>query len=152
MADFVFNISKGRVAEMVNRVKSNDPSTARLVVMVLEASGLEALAALEDSVSFAEVLDGTTNEQTTMGRKYFTDADAIASTPNYGSNFLESDMPDITWTGATGNGVGALVVGYDPNNSADSAIIPLTHHTFAVTPDGSDILAQIFSTGFYKAT
>jgi hypothetical protein len=152
MADFVFNVSKGRVAEFVNRVKNNDPSTARLVIMVLDASGLEVQSALEDSVSFAEVLDGTTNEHASMVRKYFTDADAIASTPNYGSNFMESDMPDITWTAATGNATGALVVGYDPNGSADSAIIPLTHHTFAVTLDGSDVLAQIFSTGFYKAT
>jgi len=152
MADFIFNIAKGRVAEYANRVKQNDPSTARLVIVPLEASGLEAQSALEDSVSMAEVLDGATNEQTTMGRKYLTDAEAIVVTPDYTNNRLDVDIPDITWSGATGNALGALVVGYDPNTSADSAIIPLTHHTFAVTPDGSDIVAQIAAAGFFRAT
>jgi len=152
MADFVFNIAKGRVAEFYNRVDANDPATARLVIIPLEATGLEAQAALEDSVSMVEVLDGATNEQTTMGRKYLTDAELSALAPDYGNNRMDVDIPDITWAVATGNPVGALVVAYDPASSADSAIIPLTHHTFAVTPDGSDIVAQIAATGFYRAS
>ena len=100
----------------------------------------------------AEVLDGTTNEQTTMGRKFLTDADLAALAPDYTNNWMDADIPDITWTAATGNALGALVIGYDPNSSADTAIIPLTHHTFVVTPDGSDIIAQINAEGFYRAT
>lgn len=154
MADFVFNIAKGRVAELVNRVKSNDPGTARLVIIPLESSGLETQANLEDSVSVAEVLDGATNEQTTMGRKFLADADLAAGagvTPDNTNNRNDVDIPDISWPGATGNALGAIVVGYDPNSSADSAIIPLTHHTFAVTPDGSEIVAVINAAGFYRA-
>lgn len=152
MANFVFNTAKGRVAEFYNRVDSNDPSTARLVIMVLESSGLEAQSALEDSVSFAEVLDGTTNEQTTMGRKFLTDSDLAALAADMTNNRMDVDIPDVTWTAATGNAVGALVIGYDPNSSADSAIIPLTYHDFVVTPDGSDIVAVIAATGFYRAS
>lgn len=152
MADFVFNIAKGRVAEFYNRVDSNDPSTSRLVIVPLEASGLESQANLIDSASMAEVLDGTTNEQSTMGRKYLTDAEISALAPDYANDRMDVDIPDITWTGATGNALGAIVIGYDPNSSADSAIIPLTHHTFAVTPDGSDIVAQIAAAGFYRAS
>ncbi len=154
MADFVFNIAKGRVAEFVNRVKSNDPGTSRLVIIPLESSGLEAQSALEDSASITEVLDGATNEQTTMGRKFLADADLAAgagSTPDNTNNRMDVDIPDITWALATGNAVGSIVVGYDPNSSADSAIIPLTHHTFAVTPDGTDIVAVINAAGFYRA-
>jgi hypothetical protein len=151
MADFVFNIAKGRVAEFYNRVNTNDPSTARLVIVPLEATGLESQANLEDSVSLAEVLDGATNEQTTMGRKYLTDAELDDLAPDTGNNRMDVDIPDITWTGATGSGVGAIVIAYDPATSADSAIIPLTHHTFAVTPDGSDIVAQIATAGFFRA-
>jgi hypothetical protein len=102
-------------------------------------------------VSLAEVLDGATNEQTTMGRKYLTDAELDDLAPDTGNNRMDVDIPDITWTGATGSGVGAIVIAYDPATSADSAIIPLTHHTFAVTPDGSDIVAQIATAGFFRA-
>jgi hypothetical protein len=62
------------------------------------------------------------------------------------------DIPDVTWSGATGNAVGAVVIGYDPNSSADSAIIPLTHHTFVVTPDASDVTMQIAAAGFFRAS
>jgi hypothetical protein len=152
MADFVFNIAKGRVAEYANRVKQNDPATARLVIIPLEATGLETQAQLEDSDNITQVLDGTTNEQTTMGRKYLTDADAIVLTEDEANNRMDVDIPDITWTAATGSALGGLVIGYDPNSSADSAIIPLTHHTFAVTPDGSDVVAQVATAGFFRAS
>jgi hypothetical protein len=152
MADFVFNIAKGRVAEFYNRVDTDDPATSRLVIIPLEASGLEAQAALEDSVSVAEVLDGATNEQTTMGRKYLTEAELAALAADMTNNRMDVDIPDITWTAATGNALGALVIAYDPNSSADSAIIPLTYHDFSVTPDGSDIVAQIAATGFFRAS
>lgn len=152
MADFVFNIAKGRVAEYANRVKQNDPATARLVIIPLEAAGLETQVQLEDSDSITQVLDGTTNEQTAMGRKYLTDAEAIVLTEDEANNRMDVDIPDITWTAATGSALGALVIGYDPNSSADSAIIPLTHHTFAVTPDGSDVVAQVATAGFFRAS
>lgn len=152
MANFIFNIAKGRVAEFYNRVDANDPSTARLVIIPLETSGLEAQAALEDSVSLAEVIDGTTNEQTTMGRKYLTDTDLAALAADNVNNRMDADVPDITWAAATGNPVSAIVIAYDPATSADSAIIPLTHHDFAVTPDGSDIVAVIAATGFFRAS
>jgi hypothetical protein len=152
MSDFVFNTAKGRVAEFVNRVQSNDPSTARLVIIPLETSGLEAASALIDSVSVSEVLDGATNEQSTMGRKYLTDSDLSAVAADMTNDRMDVDIPDITWTGATGNAISALVVAYDPATSADSAIIPLTYHDFAITPDGSDVVAQVPATGFYRAS
>jgi hypothetical protein len=152
MSDFVFNIAKGRVAEFYERVHLNDPATARLVIIPLETAGLEAKAALEDSVSITEVLDGATNEQATMGRKYLTDAVLGVLLPDYTNNWMDVDIPDTTWTAATGNAISALVIGYDPNSSADGAIIPLTYHDFVVTPDGSDIVAQINTEGFFRAT
>lgn len=152
MANFVFNIAKGRVAEFYNRVEGNDPATSRIVIVPLEASGLEAQSALEDSLSLAEVLDGATNEQATMGRKYWTDAETIPLEPDYANNWMDVNAPDVTWSAATGNAIGALVIAYDPNSSADSAIIPLTYHDFTVTPDGSDIVAQLAADGFYRAT
>jgi hypothetical protein len=34
---------------------------------------------------------------------------------------------------------------------ADSTFIPLTKHDFVVTPDGSDVTAQIALAGFYRS-
>jgi hypothetical protein len=143
MANFVFNIAKGRAVELYNRVDTNDPGTSQITVVVLESSGLETQANLEDSLNLSEVLDGTTNEQTTMGRKNLTDTDIVAFTNDTTNNRNDLDLPDQTWTGATGNAVGALVICYNPTAGADTTIIPLSHHDFAVTPDGSDITAQI---------
>ena len=143
MANFVFNIAKGRAVELYNRVDINDPAAATIVVVPLETSGLEAQSALEDSLTLAEVLDGATNEQTTMGRKTLTDADIAAFTNDTTNNRNDLDLPDQVWTAATGNAISALVICYSPSAGADSTIIPLSHHDFVVTPDGSDITAQI---------
>jgi hypothetical protein len=143
VANFVFNIAKGRAVELYNRVDTNDPGTSQITVVVLESSGLETQANLEDSLTLSEVLDGATNEQTTMGRKNLTDTDIAAFTNDTTNNRNDLDLPDQTWTAATGNAVGALVICYNPTAGADTTIIPLSHHDFAVTPDGSDITAQI---------
>jgi hypothetical protein len=152
MANFVFNIAKGRVVEYYNRVKSNDPANSALIVIPLETTGLETQANLEDSDTVAEVLDGTTNEQVTMGRKTLADADLAAlPAPNDTDNSYELDLPDITWVNATGNAISALVVAYDPDTTTgtDTGIIPLTYHDFAQTPDGTSIVAV--TTKFYDA-
>jgi hypothetical protein len=38
VADFVYNIAKGRVAELYNRVDSNDPANSVLVIVVIDAA------------------------------------------------------------------------------------------------------------------
>ena len=35
MADQIFNIAKGRVAELYNRVDSNDPTNSALIILIL---------------------------------------------------------------------------------------------------------------------
>lgn len=149
MANICFNVAKGRVAELYNRVKTNDPATSRLLLIPIETSGLEADAALIDSVSLAEVLDGATNEQTTMGRKPLTDADIAAMSPDYGNDRNDLSLPTVTWTAATGNAISKVVVAYDPNSSADSAIIPLTMFDAVATPDGNDL--QLTGGLFFRA-
>jgi hypothetical protein len=153
MANFVFNIAKGRVVEYYNRVENNDPSTSALIVMPIETSGLETQANLEDSDNFTEVIDGTTNEQTTMGRKTLTDVELAAlPAPDDVNNRYSLDLPDVTWTAATGNAISALVIGYDDNTGTgtDANIIPLTYHDFIVTPSGTDIVAT--TTEFFRAS
>lgn len=154
MADFVFNIAKGRVGQYVQNVKDGSPANSRLKVIPLETTGLEADATLKDYDALDALLAGTSNEQATMGRKTVLAA-AITLTVDDTNERLDIDMSDIVWAAATGNAISALIVVYCPDGvtpGADSTFIPLTKHDFVVTPDGSDITAQVNAAGFYRAS
>ena len=143
MADFVFNIAKGRVVEFYNRVKSNDPATATLVLVPLSASGTEAQG--QDLDTLAAVLaDANFTEQTgsSWARVALADSDLAAlPAPDDTGNEYTIALPTYTWTApAGGNDTTGLLVCYDDNSEADAGIVPLTHHTFAVTTDGNDVI------------
>ena len=153
MANIVFNIAKGRVIELYNRVKSNDPANSALILVPIETTGLESDATLIDKDDLAAVLSGATNEQTTMGRKTLTDAELAAlPTPTDASDYYEISLPTVTWTGATGNAISKILVCYDNDTTAgtDANILPLTLFDFAITPDGSDV--QMTGGAFYRAS
>ncbi len=148
MADFVFNIAKGRVAEFYNRVDSNDPANSALIIVVLATSGLESDATLRDADTLAAVVAGTTNEvtNTNYARKTLTDASLSAFAPDDTNNRVDLDIPDQTWTGvAAGDGWSKIVVGYDSDTTGgtDANVVPMTLHDFSLTPDGSDVTATI---------
>lgn len=153
MANITFNIAKGRVAELYNRVESNDPANSAFILVPIETSGLESDATLIDKDDLAAVLSGTTNEQTTMGRKTLTDSDLAAfPAPNDTSDYMSLNLPSVTWTAATGNAISKILVCFDSDTTGgtDSAIIPLTMFDFAATPSGLDITMN--SGEFYRAT
>lgn len=157
MADFVFNIAKGRVVEYYNRVKSNDPTNSALVLVVIDAAG-DTDATMKDRDDLAALLGGTSNEvtNTNYARKVLTDADLAAlPAPDDTNDRFDIDLPDQTWSAvAAGSAWTDIIVCYDSDTTGgtDSNIIPLTCHDFAVTPDGSDIVAQIAAAGFYRAS
>jgi hypothetical protein len=156
MADFVFNIAKGRVAELYNRVDVSDPTNAVLVVSVIDAGG-ETDANMRD-VDTLSALHGTTADEVTntnYARKTLSDSDLTAFAPDDTNDRVDLDIADQTWTAiAAGDAWTDLVISYDSDSTggADTAIVPLTLHDFAVTPDGSDITAQIASAGFFRAS
>lgn len=142
MANVVYNIAKGRIVEYYNRVKGNDPAASALILVPLETAGLESDAVLIDKDDLAAVLSGTTNEQTTMGRKTLTDVELAAlPAPDDTNDRYDVSLPTVTWAAATGNAISKILVCYDSDTGAgtDSAIIPLCQFDFAVTPDGTDI-------------
>jgi len=153
MADFVFNIAKGAVKTYYNNVDSGSPANSRIIVVPIEATGIEADSTLKDYDTLSALLAGSSNEQTTIGRKTLTGSD-ITITVDDTNDRLDIDITDQTWTAATGNGLGALVVCYDPDSTGgtDADLIPLTKHDFVVTPDGTDIVAQIAAAGIYRAS
>jgi len=146
MADLVTNIGKGRFVYYATLPATNDA----LVAVVLEATGLEADEALQDHDTLAALLAGASNEQTVMGRKVLT---GVTATINDATNTAAVDAADVTWTAAAGNPTGKLVICYDPDTTGgtDADLIPLTVHDFAVTPDGTDITAQINAAGLAVA-
>jgi hypothetical protein len=153
MANVVFNVAKGRVVELYNRVKSNDPANSALILVPLETSGLVADATMIDYDDLATLLAGATNEQTTMGRKTLTDSDLAAlPAPDDTNDRYDISLPTVTWTAATGNAISKILVCYDSDTTggADSAIIPLTLFDFAQTPSGADI--QMVSGVFFRAS
>ena len=153
MSNIVFNIAKGRVAELYNRVKSNDPTNSALILVPIETSGLESDATLIDVDTLAALLAGTTNEQTTMGRKTLTDADLAAfPAPDDANDRMDLSLPTVTWTAATGNAISKIAVCYDPDTTTgdNTTIIPLTMFDFVQTPSGADI--QMTTGVFYRAS
>jgi hypothetical protein len=135
LANIVFNIAKGRVAELYDRVKSNDPSTSALILIPIETSGLQSDATLIDMDTVAAVLAGATNEQTTMGRKTLTDSELAAiPAPDDTNDRNERSLPSVTWTAASGNAISKILVAYDANTGAgdDTNLVPLTMFTATI--------------------
>lgn len=156
MANQIFNIALGRVAELYNRVDTNDPANSALVIVAINTTASDAV--LKDLDTLAAVLgNANTSEVTNTGyaRKILTDADIVAFAPDDVNDRVDLDIPDQTWTGvAAGTGWTDLLICYDNDTTGgtDSNIIPMTMHDFVVTPDGSDITAQIAAEGFYRAS
>lgn len=166
MANGVFNIARGKVGYYYYAVENSLVVTATgtpaltstansaLVVVPIETAGLEADDTLNNYDDLGALLAASNNDQTTMGRKVLIDVDlASVPAPDDTNNRFDLDIPDVTWTAASGNAISKLLICFDPDSTTgtDSSIIPLTYHDFVVTPDGSDITAQISAVGFYRS-
>ncbi|MFJ9038014.1 hypothetical protein ACIRF8_15645 [Streptomyces sp. NPDC102406] len=144
MATFTFNIALGKVAYYASLPAANDA----LVLMALEAAGLETDAVLRDKDDFAAVVAGTTNEQTTVTRKTLSGVTATVDDTN---DRINVDAADVTYTTPTGNPIGAFVLCYDPDTTTgtDADLIPLTKHDLSWTPDGNTFSLAI--NDFFRA-
>lgn len=147
MANYTFNIAKGRVVEYYNRVENNDPTNSALILIPLSAQGSEAEAQDYDTVS--AVLGGTSDEQTggSWVRKTLTDSDLAAlPAPDDSGNAYSVALPQVTWTApAAASNTTGLLIAYDPDTTGgtDANLIPLTSHTFTVTADGNDVVLSV---------
>lgn len=156
MASFVFNRAKGRVAEFVTRVDTNDPPNSAIVVLVLRAAALEADAVLIDKDSVQDLLSGTTDEATNAGyaRLVLTDANITLPAPDDANDRFDVALGDLNFGAiSAGDAWAKIVICYDSDTTAgtDANIIPLTCHDFAITPDGSIVTADEPPEGFFRA-
>lgn len=156
MANFVFNRAKGRVTELAERVNANDPANSVFLVIVINAGAttdavamdLDTMAQIEADAGIAEVTN------TGYARKVLSEAGGIVITYDDTNDRVDIDVPDQTWTGvAAGSAWTDVIFAYDNDSTvvAEASIVPMTQHDFAITPDGSDITAQVPSPGFHRA-
>lgn len=144
MADGVFNIAKGAVAEMFRDAAANG------IVLLLTVN--QAEATLEDHEELAALLAAANTEAvfTSYARKV---AITGTVTVDHSNERTDVDIPDQTWSPA-GNGVNETmtkaIIAYE-NAAADATRIPLTHHDFTPLTDGSDLTIQFNAAGFFRA-
>ncbi|TXS22406.1 hypothetical protein EAO70_05975 [Streptomyces sp. adm13(2018)] len=145
MSNLVFNTALGRVAALAALPAANDA----LIAVPLEATGLATDAVIRDYDDLASLLAGTSNEQTSMGRKTLS---GVTVTVDDTLDRVALNCSAITWTAATGNPIGAVVICYDPDTTTgtDADLIPLTKHDVTMTPDGNNF--QLTVADFYRAT
>lgn len=144
MANLTFNIALGRVVHY-----STLPAAADALILVpIETTGIEADATLRDHDNLSVLLAGTSNEQTTLGRKTIT---AVTVTVDDTLERVDVDFADQVYVGADGNAISAFVLGYDPDTGVgtDVDIIVLTKHDFVADPDTTDLTVTV--NNFFRA-
>ncbi len=139
MADFTFNALKGKTFYYASQ---DGVASATHIAVLLKTSGLEADDTLNNATSLSGLVSGATDEATdgSYSRKTIS---GIAGTIDNTNNWVTLDSSDITWTALAGGAISKLVINFKPSAAADSAILPVTCHDFAVTPDGTDVTATV---------
>ena len=159
MADFVFNIAKGRVAELHEIVRGGVVAAARLYLVPVTVTTATD-AALMDCATLTAVLATTgISEVTTNGwsRKTIVAGSLSAPAVDNALDKLEVDMADVTWAAPAAAGPPTdLILCYSAvaqPGGGNAAMLPLCQYDFPVTPDGtSDVVAQVNASGYFRAT
>lgn len=151
MADFVFNIAKGKIKYYAELPATNDA----LIAVLLKTSGLETDSTLKDYDDLLALLAGTSDEATFTNYVRKTLA-SVTVTVDDTNDRVDLDCADFTYTtagGADNTAVSKLVICYDPDTTGgtDSTLVPLTAHDCVFTPDGTDQIIQIAAAGFARA-
>ena len=154
MADLVFNVSKGKVAELCQNVEDNDPAAAVLRLFAIVSTDTDDAIRDTDTISALLALGNTAEATNTNYANISMDETDITITVDDTNNRIDVDIADQTWSNiAAGDNWTDVVVAYDPDGSdTDTTTIPLTLHDFVVTPNGGDITAQPDPAGFFRAT
>lgn len=156
MGNVVFNIAKGRAAELYRNVSEGTIPTAEIQFVVINTTSADGV--LQDYESLAALLaDANTAEVTNDGydRIGLGDADLAEFSVDQINDRVALDLPDQVWVAVqAGDSWSDVVICYSPNGglSADADIVPLTMHDFEVVPDGRDIPLEVHADGFYVAS
>ena len=162
MANFSFNVAKGREVEFHNRVDGSDPANAVFVLVVLAALGLELDADLKDYDTLSALLAGASNEVTNSGyaRKILSDADIAAYTVDDDDDSITLQLANQTFASIlAGDSWRKAILCYDSDSTGgtDANIIPVKAFDVidpltgaAVIPAGGNIIFG-FPNGYHVA-
>jgi hypothetical protein len=155
MADFTFNIAKGKAREYYDRVANNDPANSALVIVVINTSAADAT--LIDLDTLAAVLaNGDTAEvgNTGYSRIVLTDSDITVSSPDDTNDRIDLDLDDFAWGAITDDDVDwtDILVCYDSDTTGgtDANIVPIDCFDFEVSIDGSSVTTNLNAAGFHR--
>ena len=145
MADFVYNVALGKVAEKVA-----DGATIKLLVLKAAAAD----ATLKDLDTIALILaNGSTTEAdfTNYARKTLA---SLTVTVDDAADDVDVDCADVTFTAAGGasNNTTTDVIIYEDVDGSDANAIPLVQLDAVFTTDGNDVTLQFGANGFYTAS
>jgi hypothetical protein len=144
MADVVFNVAKGKVAEKVADTPGN---LGMLLLKVVEAD-----ATLKDRTTLADIL-GAANTEANF-TNYARKTGIVGTvTIDQANDRTDVDAPDQLFAaagGGTNNNLVKVIIYYE-EAAADGTRIPLTAHDFVVTTDGTDLTVQFAAAGFFRA-
>lgn len=155
MADFVFNIAKGRGAAYAQNVEDASPANSAIIVVPINTTATDAVLKDLDSLS-AVLADANTSECTgsTWARKTLTASGITITVDDATNDRVEAAFDsDQTWSAvAASNDCTDLLFCYDADTGAgtDANIIPICCVDFPITTDGSDVTAQ--AGDFYRAS
>jgi hypothetical protein len=143
--DITFNIAKG----YEKKYAALDGGANDALIIVLLKDAVQADATLADHDTLSAVL-GANTEATGAWYARKT-VSSVTPTVDDTNDWYTATFANQTWTSATaGQNISALLVCYDPDTTTgtDTTVVPITKHDFAVTTNGSDLTAQLGSTGF----
>lgn len=148
MADVIMNIARARVRALLDAPED-------IIIVLLKTA--QADDTIRDHDTLAALLaagGGTANVEadfTNYARKVVANGD-IDITVDDTNNRLDIDVPDQTWTAAGGASDNTLVKAiFCVDGASDAARIPISAHDFTPTTDGSDLILQIPTDGFYRS-
>ena len=144
MADFVFNVALGRVAEKVA-----DGATIKL--MVLKVSSSDATMKDVDTITALLAASCTEADFTNYVRKTLA---SLTVTVVDGSDVVRVDAADVVFTAAGGatNNTTTDVIIYEDVGGSDTTSIPLVCLDAVFTTNGNDVTLQFNANGFFSAT
>ena len=153
MADFTFNVSKGRGIQMAKNVKDNDPVAAVLRVYAIVSTDPDAVIKVADTMAAVFALANTLEATNTNYANITDDGTDLTITLDDTNHLHDAILEDQTFTTIlAGDNWTHLIVGYDASGAgAASGVIPMSSHDFVVTPNGGNIVADFPVTGFFRA-
>lgn len=139
MANFVFDVAKGKFAEKVA------DSSSVIGVLILITTSIEADATMKRRTTLTDLKSAST-EATLGGYARKTGITGTVTINDGGSSDTTTiTIPNQTWAGILAGEVWAKLVTFYEEAAADGTRIPMTAHDFSVTPNGADITAQFGS-------